>query len=75
MEAGELECPVSNEKMPAPPLEECPALFSLFKTLDEFPEEDAKWIVPGWIPVGQISVIAADGGIGKLLCGATLLPP
>ncbi len=65
MEAGELECPVSNEKMPAPPLEECPALFSLFKTLDEFPEEDAKWIVPGWIPVGQISVIAADGGIGK----------
>ena len=40
-------------------------LFSLFKSLDDFPEEEAKWLVPGWIPAGQISVIAADGGIGK----------
>lgn len=40
-------------------------LFSLFKPLEDFPEEEAKWLVPGWIPVGQISVIAADGGIGK----------
>jgi len=40
-------------------------LFSLFKPLADFPEEEAKWLVPGWIPAGQISVIAADGGIGK----------
>ena len=40
-------------------------LFSLFKPLEDFPEEEAKWLVPGWIPAGQISVIAADGGIGK----------
>lgn len=40
-------------------------LFSLFKSLEDFPEEEAKWLVPGWIPAGQISVIAADGGIGK----------
>ncbi len=40
-------------------------LFSLFKPLEDFPEEETKWLVPGWIPAGQISVIAADGGIGK----------
>ena len=40
-------------------------LFSLFKSLEDFPEEEAKWLIPGWIPAGQISVIAADGGIGK----------
>ncbi len=40
-------------------------LLSLFKSLDDFPEEEAKWLVPGWIPAGQITVIAADGGIGK----------
>lgn len=41
------------------------SLLSLFKSLDSFPEEEAKWLVPGWIPEGQISLIAADGGIGK----------
>lgn len=40
-------------------------LLALFKTLEDFPEEDAEWLIPGWIPAGQISVIAADGGIGK----------
>lgn len=40
-------------------------LLSLFKPLADFPEEEAKWLVPGWIPEGQISVIAADGDIGK----------
>jgi 5S rRNA maturation endonuclease (ribonuclease M5) len=36
-----------------------------FKTLDEFTEEEASWLVPGWIPEGQITVVAADGGVGK----------
>lgn len=40
-------------------------LLSLFKPLTDFPEEDAKWLIDGWIPEGQISIIAADGGIGK----------
>ena len=40
-------------------------LLSLFKPLEDFTEEEAKWLVEGWIPEGQISVIAADGGIGK----------
>lgn len=38
---------------------------SCFKPLDLFEEEEAEWIVPGWIPKGQVTVIAADGGVGK----------
>lgn len=38
---------------------------SLFKPLTEFEEEEAAWLVPGWIPEGQITLIATDGGIGK----------
>lgn len=40
-------------------------LLALFKPLSEYSEEEAEWLVPGWIPKGQISLIAADGGIGK----------
>ncbi len=38
---------------------------SLFKPLDSFTEEEATWLVPGWIPEAQITLIAADGGVGK----------
>lgn len=38
---------------------------SCFKTLDAFEEEEATWLVPGWIPEGQITLMAADGGVGK----------
>lgn len=48
---------------PAPPEED--PLLSCFKSLDEFQEEEAKWLVPGWIPSGQITLMAADGGVGK----------
>lgn len=47
----------------APP-EEDPFL-SCFKKLGDFEEEEATWLVPGWIPEGQITLMAADGGIGK----------
>ena len=36
-----------------------------FKTLDSFEEQEAAWLVPGWLPEGQITLLAADGGIGK----------
>lgn len=39
--------------------------FSCFKTLDDFEEQEATWIVPGWIPEGQITLLASDGGVGK----------
>lgn len=47
-----------------PPVEADP-LFSCFKSLDEFEEEEAEWTVPGWMPQGQITLLAADGGVGK----------
>lgn len=37
----------------------------IFKTLDEFAEEDARWLIAHWIPEGQITTVAADGGTGK----------
>lgn len=40
-------------------------VWQLFKPLDEFKEEEATWLIPGWIPEGQITLIAADGGVGK----------
>lgn len=40
-------------------------LLSLIKNLDEFEERDAEWLVPNWIPKGQISLLSADGGVGK----------
>lgn len=38
---------------------------SCFHTLEEFEEKKVEWLVPGWIPKGQITLLAADGGIGK----------
>ena len=38
---------------------------SCFKSLDSFTEEEATWLIPGWVPEGQITLMAADGGIGK----------
>lgn len=38
---------------------------SLFKPLTDFTEEEATWLIPGWIPEAQITLIAADGGVGK----------
>ena len=38
---------------------------SLFKPMTDFSEEEAAWLIPGWVPEGQITLIAADGGVGK----------
>lgn len=47
-----------------PPAAEEDPFLSLFKPLAEF-EEEATWLIPGWVPEGQITLIAADGGVGK----------
>ena len=36
-----------------------------FKTLDQFEEQEPTWIIPGWIPEGQIVLMASEGGTGK----------
>ena len=33
---------------------------SQFRTMDTVPEEEAQWLVPGYIPQGQITLLAAD---------------
>lgn len=38
---------------------------SCFKTLEDITEEEARWVIPGWIPEEQIALLAADGGVGK----------
>lgn len=38
---------------------------SIFRPLSEFQEIEAKWLVPGWVPAGQITLLASDGGVGK----------
>lgn len=48
---------------PSPP-EKSPFLSS-FHTLSDFAEEEPSWLVEGWIPEGQITLLAADGGTGK----------
>lgn len=63
------------------------SFLSLFKPLTDFEEEEAAWLIPGWVPEGQITLIAADGGVGKTTlwcniiaalssgCGCVLDPP
>lgn len=63
LEAIKLLIPVTPEWTPLPP-EKDPFL-SCFKSLDTFTEEEATWLVPGWIPESQITLLAADGGVGK----------
>lgn len=41
------------------------AFFECFRPLSDFDEREAAWLVPGWIPKGQITLLAADGGTGK----------
>lgn len=48
--------PSSPEKSP---------FLSSFHTLSDFAEEEPSWLVEGWIPEGQITLLAADGGTGK----------
>ena len=34
-------------------------------TVDEFEEEEVEWIIPGYLPRGQISILCGNGGTGK----------
>ncbi len=41
------------------------SFLSCFKTLDSIEEEEPRWFVDLFMPEGQISIIASDGGVGK----------
>ena len=35
------------------------------KTMNDFEEKEPEWLIPGWIPKYQITVMVGDGGSGK----------
>ncbi len=37
----------------------------IFKPVAAFEEQEPEWLVEGWIPKGQITLLASDGGVGK----------
>lgn len=47
-------------------------MLSLFKPLDAYEELEARWLIPDLIPMGGITLIASDGGVGKTSVGVDL---
>ena len=47
------------------PIRQNADFLACFKTLDAIQEKQAKWLIEGWVPEGQITLLAADGGVGK----------
>ncbi|MCD8117367.1 MAG: AAA family ATPase [Oscillospiraceae bacterium] len=44
-----------------------------FPRASDLQEEEARWLVPGWIPEGGVTLIAAEGGLGKTTLWVELL--
>lgn len=42
-------------------------------TVDEFDEEEVEWIIPGWLPRGQITMLCGTGGTGKTSLWVSLI--
>ena len=70
--AAELLVNLERETPEWKPVVDDPFL-SCFKTLSAFEEKEASWLVSGWIPQGQITLTAADGGVGKTSLWCNLL--
>lgn len=58
------QCRSTCDSGTARPVKEPCQDFSV-KTLEEFEEKDPEWLIPGWIPKYQITVMCGDGGSGK----------
>ena len=48
-------------------------LFDLVKPLSAVEAQDAKWAIENWIPEGHITLLVADGGVGKTTLWCNLL--
>lgn len=42
-------------------------------TLHDKTPPERRWIVPGWIPHGQVTMLSGDGGVGKSLAAMQLM--
>ena len=43
------------------------------KTINEVEEEDVSWLLPGYLPAGEINILCAEGGSGKGFLAAALI--
>ena len=50
-----------------------PFPFSVVSALEGLPIPERRWLVPDWIPRGQVTKIDGDGGIGKTLVAQQLM--
>lgn len=41
------------------------SLIDYIHPLTDFQEKEAEWLIPGWLPRGEITLLASDGGVGK----------
>lgn len=50
-----------------------PFPFSVVSSLEGLPIPERRWLVPDWVPQGQVTKIDGDGGIGKTLVAQQLM--
>ncbi len=68
--AEEKDCDWKEQHKPKPEQDFQPktvgtAALDIFKPVAAFEEQEPEWLVDGWIPKGQITLLASDGGVGK----------
>lgn len=55
------------------PSEDKQTSVDMFKSISDFNEMEATWLVKGWIPDEQITLLAADGGVGKTTLSCNII--
>ncbi|MCH9050080.1 MAG: AAA family ATPase [Proteobacteria bacterium] len=50
-----------------------PFRYSIVGAFEGKPTPERRWLVPGWIPQGQVTMLSGDGGIGKSLLAQQLM--
>ena len=50
-----------------------PFPYSIVGAFEGKPIPERRWLVPGWIPQGQVTMLSGDGGIGKSLLSQQLM--
>lgn len=50
-----------------------PFPYSVVSALEGVPIPERRWLVPDWIPQGQVTLLGGDGGVGKSLLAQQLM--